>query len=338
MGPSPETAQSDVDVNMLLARIEAPKARRAAEDLLGDWERQGFVEQAQIDRLAMIRQLLPAQLAEVITFLRAIGAQADEEPEPEELLLCESLVSESDLDRAPGKRAERDQNAERLLTPNEVFELSNAIQLGIQAARSSDSNTGLPVEQQRIIARGQQARERMIICNQGLVRFVAQHFQVHPAFTIEDLNQEGILGLITAIETYDPARGCRFSTYAIWWIRQAILRALASRAATIRVPVHRVTDIFKFKRTVELLRQEGSGTEPTIDEIAHALQWSVEKVLTIDQLSQMAYVSMNDFVGDNDDTELGDTLSANLPSPVDAFDAKERKTFVTGALDRLTRR
>ena len=228
MGPSPETAQSDVDANTLLARIEDPKARRAAEDLLGDWERQGFVEQAQIDRLAMIRQLLPAQLAEVITFLRAIGAQADEEPEPEELLLCESLVSESDLDRAPGKRAERDQNAERLLTPNEVFELSNAIQLGIQAARSSDSNTGLPVEQQRIIARGQQARERMIICNQGLVRFVAQHFQVHPAFTIEDLNQEGILGLITAIETYDPARGCRFSTYAIWWIRQAILRALAS--------------------------------------------------------------------------------------------------------------
>ena len=66
MDPSPETAQSDVDVNTLLARIEDPKARRAAEDLLGDWERQGFVKQAQIDRLAMIRQLSPAELVEVI--------------------------------------------------------------------------------------------------------------------------------------------------------------------------------------------------------------------------------------------------------------------------------
>jgi hypothetical protein len=154
-GADPE--QTEIDVNLLLARIENPKSRRAAEDLMGDWERQGFVKQAQIDRLAVIRQLTPTELAEVIGFLRAIGAQTDEEPDPEELLLCETLISESQTETV-GREPKRSQDAERLLTPTEVFELSNAIQLGIQAARSTAAVEQLSTEQRDVIARGEAAR------------------------------------------------------------------------------------------------------------------------------------------------------------------------------------
>jgi RNA polymerase primary sigma factor len=337
--PAPAPRQQDVDVNLLLARIENPKSRRAAEDLLGDWERQGFVKQSQIDRLAVIRQLTPSELAEVIGFLRAINAQSDEEPDPEELLLCETLISESASEAAASPdRSKRGQKSKRLLTPTEVFELSNAIQLGIQAARLAATGEQLSTEQREVIARGEAARERMIICNQGLVHVIAQHFQVHPNFTIEDLHQEGIIGLITAVERFDPTRGYKFSTYASWWIRQAIMRALANHAATIRVPVHRVNDIFKYKRTVALLRQEAGGNEPSVSEIAAALQWTTEKLLMIDELSRMVYVSTNDYIGDDEGTEFGETLRAPETSPLAKFDAKERKDFVVTALDCLTRR
>lgn len=330
--------QKEIDVSSLLAGIENPKSRRAAEDLLGDWERQGFVKQSQIDRLAIIRQLTPTELAEVIGFLRVMGAQTEEEPNPEELLLCETLISEPEHDGASADRSKPANESKRTLTPSEVLDLCNAIQLGLQTARLATTGEQLSTEQRKVIARGEAARERMIICNQGLVHTFAKHFQVHPSFTLEDLHQEGIIGLITAVERFNPTLGYKFSTYAGWWIKQAIMRGLANRAATIRVPVHRAADIFKYKRTVALLRQEAGGNEPSSSEIAAALQWKPDKLLMIDELSRMAYVSTNAHIGDDEDVEFGETLRAIGASPLAEFDAEERKHFVVTALDVLDER
>jgi len=337
---SPESVSaSEIDINGLMRRIESPKALRAAQDLLGDWERQGFVSQLQIDRLAVVRQLSPSDLAELMTFVQGIGGSHDEEPDDDELRSIETLESD-EIDAATQAAAQPSDEkypSDRLLTYAEVSEFARALRLGRQASDTIVPGEPISDQMRQIIARGEAARQSLIVCNLRLVHSTAKHYLVHPAFPYEDLVQEGTLGLMKAVERFDPEKGFKFSTYAKWWIRQSILRALANRAATIRVPVHRAQEIFKYKRTVELLRQEGDGAEPSLVEIAEALQWNIDKVLSIQQLSEMAYVSMNDSVGDeNDETEFGDLMSADLASPLEQFDAKERRGFVEEVLLRLS--
>jgi RNA polymerase primary sigma factor len=279
----------------------------------------------------------------------ALAAEAEEEPSPaEDPAEAARRRARREIDLAlkaptndPVRMYLKEIGRVPLLTAQEEVDLAKRMQAGIAAedrlARERDALSEDEVRDlEWTVQDGYRAKRHLVEANLRLVVSIAKRY-IGRGMAFLDLIQEGNLGLIRAVEKFDHEKGFKFSTYATWWIRQAITRAIADQARTIRIPVHMVETINKLVRIQRQLLQD-LGREPTAEEIAEQMELTPERVREIQKISQEP-VSLETPIGEEEDSHLGDFIEdAEAPVPLERASFRLLQEQLESVLDTLNRR
>ncbi|MDY6939326.1 MAG: RNA polymerase sigma factor SigC [Cyanobacteriota bacterium] len=303
---STDVPQSGMEVEYAEADSMSSRAKRNTTDLV----RLYLQEIGKVDLLGRDEEVSEAQKVQQYVSLLEVRAKAAEEGD-ELLQRCVNLVEVRDrLTSGLGHRP----SLERWATEAGIA-LSQLKPTLAEGKRQWAQLVELSVEElERVQSEGKQAKAHMIKANLRLVVSVAKKYQKR-GLELLDLIQEGTIGLERAVEKFDPTRGYRFSTYAYWWIRQGITRAIATQSRTIRLPVHITEKLNKIKKAQRQFSQE-QGRTPTLEDIASALKMTPDQIREV-LLRVPRSVSLDTKVGKEKDTELGDLLETDDISPED---------------------
>ncbi|MEN9520927.1 MAG: hypothetical protein RLZZ381_3515 [Cyanobacteriota bacterium] len=217
-----------------------------------------------------------------------------------------------------------------LLKAEEEVKYANQIQAMLPLLDKAD----LTPEEQRIIHQGQIAKQKMVEANLRLVVSVAKKYQ-NRGLSMLDLIQEGSIGLMRATEKFDAGKGYKFSTYSYWWIRQAMTRAIANYARTIRLPIHITQDLNKIKKVTRQLSQQ-LGRKPTDREIATELDMDLDKLRALAQSARITKPKSLNVTIDENQTELGQILADDSDSPADFVSSQETRAHIQNLLHTLS--
>lgn len=299
------------------------------------------------ERMVEIFDFLEQNKVDVLTI-----SDVEEEPDEDALLDVENdediSIEKIDLSVPEGTNIEdpvrmylKEIGKVPLLSAEEEIALAQKMEAGeLAKTQLEDDEASLSEEEKRelriLVNQGDYAKKKLAEANLRLVVSIAKRY-VGRGMLFLDLIQEGNLGLIKAVEKFDYRKGYKFSTYATWWIRQAITRAIADQARTIRIPVHMVETINKLIRVSRQLLQE-LGREPSPEEIAEQMDIPVERVREILKISQEP-VSLETPIGEEEDSHLGDFIQdENVPVPADAAAFTLLKEQLVEVLSTLTER
>ena len=288
----------------------------AEEQLLTIGRERGYVTYDEVLELFPEAESNIDQLEEVIATLIENGIEMGENPETEEETSEDEELGDS-LDKDTVAAIETDDTVGLylkeighipLLTAEQEVSLAKRIERGVNALKRLNSNGVSPkkrVELEQVLVDGRAAREHLITANSRLVISIAKKY-IGRGVPFLDLIQEGNIGLIRAARKFDYHRGHKFSTYATWWIRQAVTRAIADQGRTIRVPVHMGDQINKLIRVSHQLTQE-LGRDPTPEELAEALEIPVKKAEQMIQVARRP-ISLETPTDEDEDSVLGDFI------------------------------
>ncbi len=309
------------------AKNDDKEARKAArlKELIARGRRKGMVSYKEIMNAFEQIDLSPEEIEEIYEVLTGAGLEINTDTDEEDVGpedIKEEGEEDPDLDLSipegialddPVRMYLKEIGRVPLLTPEEELELAKRAQEGDEAAK-----------------------RRLAEANLRLVVSIAKRY-VGRGMLFLDLIQEGNLGLIKAVEKFDYNKGFKFSTYATWWIRQAITRAIADQARTIRIPVHMVETINKLIRVSRQLLQT-LGRDPTAEEIAEEMDLPVERVREIIKIAQEP-VSLETPIGEEEDSHLGDFIEdQEAPAPSEAASFRLFTEQLEGVLNTLTSR
>ncbi|MGF1540469.1 MAG: sigma-70 family RNA polymerase sigma factor [Pleurocapsa sp.] len=217
-----------------------------------------------------------------------------------------------------------------LLKPEEEVNLANQIQAMLPLL----DQESLTLEEEKIVRRGQRAKQKMVQANLRLVVSIAKKYQ-NRGLSMLDLIQEGSIGLMRASEKFDAAKGYKFSTYSYWWIRQAMTRAIANQARTIRLPIHITQDLNKIKKTTRKLSQT-LGRKPSDREVAAELDMELEKLRYLAQSARITQPKSLNVTIDENQTELEQILADDSASPSDFVANQELRHQIQSLLHTLS--
>ncbi|HEY5650906.1 MAG TPA: RNA polymerase sigma factor [Acidimicrobiia bacterium] len=329
---------NDGNGNAVTDAQEVPSVDEVIEQLVKRGLQRGFLTVHEVQQDLVDAEAESGEFERVFELLRTRKIRIEEDLDD---VFDDILADESVTVSDPVKQWLNEIGRYKLLTTQQEVELAMQLEAGLRAEeRLAAEGDGLSIEDktllQRQVRKGHAAHSRLVEANLRLVVSIARNY-IGRGMALLDLIQEGNLGLMRAVDRFDYRRGFKFSTYASWWIRQAITRAIADQARTIRVPIHVVEMINKLVRTRRDLSQS-LGREPTIDEIAIDLEIDPDRVEELSKIAQSP-VSLEMPVGEEDNATIGDFVEdTDVEVPVEAATFRLLQDYLSNALEGLNDR